>query len=153
VFSGSGNFIVSLDDNSGSPIQGIANLIGRASATTWVYGASGKAHFDVIADGSWKLTATTVTPKVAKLPATYRSTVSMTTGPFLAHGDLTIKWSHKGSGNFIVSLIDPTDGSPVDGVANVIGKATDETISYGQDGIRAFDVIADGAWTLSVTSS
>ena len=153
TFSGSGNFIVSLTGSDGSQLASIANVIGKSKATTWIYGGSGKAHFEVIADGAWKITAKTVVPKAQKIPVTYKGSVSLTTVPFAASGDITIKWSHKGEGNFIVTLIDPTDGSVVDGVANVIGNASDETIAYGQDGLRAFEVVADGAWSLSVTAS
>jgi hypothetical protein len=152
-FSGSGNFIASLQSSDGTLFAPIANVIGKRKATTWVYGGSGKAHFEIIASGKWTISATTVAPKIAKLPASFKGSVGMTTAPFVSQGDLTIKWSHKGKGNFIVTLIDPTDGSLVDGVANVIGNQSDETIAYGQDGLRAFDVLADGAWTISVSSS
>ena len=151
--AGSGNFIASLVSSEGDQLAQIANLIGKKKATTWVYGASGKAHFEIIADGTWTITATTVQPTIAKLPTQYKGSVGLTTQPFVANGDITIKWSHKGEANFIVTLIDPTDGSLVDGVANVIGVASDETVIYGQEGLRAFDVLADGSWTLSVSAS
>jgi hypothetical protein len=64
---------------------------------------------------------------------------------------MTATWSHSGSGNFIVDVIDPADGSSVDNVANVIGKSKDSTELYGHAGPIALDVTADGAWTISVS--
>jgi hypothetical protein len=45
-FSGSGNFIASLQSSDGTLFAPIANVIGKRKATTWVYGGSGKAHFE-----------------------------------------------------------------------------------------------------------
>ena len=151
--SGSGNFIAMLTGSEGDQFASIANVIGKKKATTWVYGASGKAHFEIIADGKWTITATTVVPKISTLPAAFKASVGVTTQPFRADGDITVKWTHKGEGNFIVTLVDPTDGGSLDVVANVIGNSSDETVLYGVDGLAAFDVLADGPWTLSVTSS
>jgi hypothetical protein len=64
-----------------------------------------------------------------------------------------VAWTYTGSGNFIVDLIDPTDGSPADSVANLIGTSTDSTQLYNHAGLFALDVTADGPWKLTVTST
>jgi len=152
TFRGDGNFIVELTGTDGSPVSSIANRIASGSATTWVYGANSKAYFDVTANGPWSIKATAMLPPIAKLPLTIRGNTDQVTAPFLASGTLTVKWTTTGTGNFIVELIDPTDGSPADSVANLIGKSTDSTQLYNHDGPFAFDVTADGPWTLTVTA-
>jgi hypothetical protein len=153
TFAGDGNFIVSLNGADGSPLASLANRIGPGSATTWVYGGSGTGYFDVTANGAWTIKATAVLPKVAALPVTLKGDTDQVTAPFNSPGTLTVKWTFTGTGNFIVQLIDPTDGSPADSVANLIGKSTDSTQLYGHTGPFAFDVTADGPWRLAVTSS
>ena len=66
-------------------------------------------------------------------------------------GDYTVSFSHAGSGNFIVELV-PSDGSILGGesVVNEIGKVTDTTELYGIEGDYYFDVVASGAWTISI---
>lgn len=114
----------------------------------------GDRVFDSLADGPWTLTGTVELPEIAALPVTLNGTTNEVTAPFLGTGDVTVKWSHAGTGNFIVYLIDANDGSPVDGVANVIGIGSDETVLYGHHfGVLAFDVTADGAWSLTVTAN
>jgi hypothetical protein len=149
--SGTGNFIVDLTNPATEDLASITNLIGKATGTTWVYGASGNAYFDVLADGPWTLTGTAELPPIAPLPVTLQGTTNAVTAPFLVAGDVTVRWTHAGTGNFIVGLIDATDASLADSVSNVIGEASDETVLYGHSGIFAFDVTADGAWSLEVT--
>jgi hypothetical protein len=151
-YKGSGNFIVDLNGTDGSTIGSIANRIGSGSLATWVYGGSGNGYFDVIADGSWTITATAVIPTTAKIPATFKGNTDAVTVPFEIGDQATVKWTYKGSGNFIVDVIDPADGSPVDNAANLIGNSTDSTQLYNDGGLVAFDVTADGTWTLTVTS-
>jgi len=155
TFSGSGNFIASIEmtDNSGSVGQ-IANIIGSAKATTWMYGdgLSGRVYVDVIADGSWTIKVTSNTSATAKkLPVSFSGKWGLTTVPFRASGDVVLKYTHRGSGNFIVGVIDASSGAQVDTVANEIGRVSAETNLYGLDGVYALDVIADGPWTVSIS--
>jgi hypothetical protein len=154
TYSGTGNFIADLTNPQTEDLASITNLIGTASGTTWVNGRSGSAYFDILADGPWTLAGTAELPEIAALPVTLDGTTNEVTAPFLGTGNVTVKWSHAGTGNFIVYLIDANDGSPVDGVANVIGIASDDTVLYGHhSGLLAFDVTADGAWSLAVTAN
>jgi hypothetical protein len=151
TFNGDGNFIVQLTGTDGTPVASIANRIGPGKATTWVYGASGQAYFDVLANGPWTVKATAVVPAIAKLPLNLSGDSNVVTAPFRSTGTLTVKWVFNGSGNFIVGLIDATDGSQADSVANLIGPSSDSTQLYNHSGTFAFDVIADGPWTLTVS--
>jgi hypothetical protein len=152
TFRGSGNFIVDLDATDGTTTATVANRIGSGSLTTWAFGGSGTGYFDVTADGAWTLTASTVAPTIAKLPATFKGNTGVITAPFAASDSMTVNWTVSGSGNFIVDLIDPTDGSTADSVANLIGNSTDTTQLYGHAGPAALDVTADGSWTMKITS-
>lgn len=92
-------------------------------------------------------------PPVASLPVTLQGTTNEVTTPFSVAGNMTVNWTHMGSGNFIVELIDASDGSPAESVANSIGKGSDTTALYGHTGIFSFDVTADGVWSLEVSPS
>jgi len=154
TFKGDGNFIVTLTGTDGLPIGSIANRIGRGSATTWVYSGGGvKAYFDVLANGPWTLKATAVVPPISSLPLVSKGTTDLVTAPFPATGTLTVNWSFQGDGNFIVSLVDPTSGQPIDSIANVIGKSTESTELYNHEGPVALDVLANGPWTITVAST
>jgi hypothetical protein len=141
-----------IDPSAAARSWSITNLIGMAANSTWVYtDFRGDAYFDVLSGGNWSLDAATELPAIASLPTILEGGISQVTTPFLVTGEVTVKWTHAGTGNFIVDLIDTTDGSFVDSVANVIGTSSEGTVLYGHSGIFAFDVIADGDWTLEVT--
>ena len=151
--SGSGNFIVSLDDSDNNPVAFLVNDIGKGTGRTYSYGHEGKVHFSVIGSGSWSLKASFAEPKVATAPVTFKGSTGLTTTPFVLDGDATLTLSHKGKGNFIVSLIDTSDGSPVEFIANEIGKVSGETQIYGLSGEYALDVLADGSWSITIEPS
>jgi hypothetical protein len=150
--TGTANFIVTLDDSSNNATAFLVNDIGRGKGTTFVYGGEDGArlHFDVIASGRWTLKVSFATPQAAALPRQYKGTTSMTTSPFRAQGDATVALAHRGSGNFIVTLIDAASGQTADFVANEIGKVSGSTELYGLDGVYAFDVTADGSWSIAI---
>jgi hypothetical protein len=154
-FSGSGNFIVDLDTAEGSDyLATIANLIGSYKATTWIYGDGTpvRAYLDVIANGSYTIkVSSNAQPPVASLPHKFTGRWNLATSAFSASGDVTIAFSHKGSGNFIVELIDASDGSYIDTLVNEIGITSGQTYEYGVDGTYALDVTADGAWSVSIS--
>jgi hypothetical protein len=154
-FTGSGNFIASIEATDGSGSLGqIANVIGSTKATTWLYGdgVADRAYIDVIASGRYSIKVTSDTRAAAKeLPVGFSGKWGLTTTPFSAGGDVAVNYSHKGSGNFIVQLIDVESGSTEDLLVNEIGHVSDTTYAYGLFGDYAFDVVASGSWTLSVT--
>jgi hypothetical protein len=155
TYAGSGNFIASVESASGSGSFGqIANIIKSFKATTWLYGdgLSGRVFLDVIADGKYTIKVTSGdSPGTKNLPVTYKGTWGLATQPFAASGDVTVTYSHKGTGNFIVSVIDASTGDNVDLIANEIGRVASDTNLFGLDGIYALDVTADGAWSIALT--
>jgi hypothetical protein len=150
TYAGSGNFIVDLRAPGGLPVASIANAIGRAAATTWAYGAAGKVYLDVIANGGWKVTLTPEMPGSVAVPVTLAGNSDLVTAPVTLAGGETVDWSCKCSGNFIVELVNPTDGSDVEGVVNAIGSQHDTT-QVVSSGDYAFDVLANGPWSLKVS--
>jgi len=156
TFSGSGNFIASIESTDASGSVGeIANVTGSYTATTWVYGdgATRRVYLDVVANGSYTIKVTSdATPAVKDLPASYGGSRGVVTAPFAGSGDVTIQYTHQGSGNFIVDLVDASTGEQGDNVANEVGHVASETSVYGLDGRYAFDVVADGSWTLTLSA-
>jgi hypothetical protein len=84
------------------------------------------------------------------VPVKYAAKIGLTTVPFQFDGDVTVTYTHAGRGNFIVSTVDASTGVPVDFTANEIGKVSGDTQIYGLSGSYAFNITADGAWTISV---
>jgi hypothetical protein len=147
--SSDSNFIVDFNGTDGALVASVANLIGSAKVTTWVYGASGHVYLEVIAGGPWKITVTQIEPTTIAIPASVHGSTDVHTVPITFAGGETVTLSHKGSGNFIVDLIDPSDGSMVDNIANTIGSGNETTQVY-HSGDYALDVTADGPWTISI---
>lgn len=152
TFTGRGNFIASIEATDKSGSEQIANIIGTYRATTWIYGeGTARVYVDVIADGKYTIVVTSDTkPGVKGLPAAFSGKWGLTTVPFAANGDVTIAYSHKGSGNFIVDLVDADTGQSGDLLVNEIGKVASDTSEFGLNGNYALNVIADGAWSISV---
>jgi hypothetical protein len=152
TFNGSGNFVVQLTATDGSLIGSVADRVGKGSATTWLYGGTGKGYFDVTADGPWTLKATTMLPPISAVPVTFTGSSDLVTMPFAAKGALTVSWTNSGAGNFIVELAYATDGNFADSVANLIGKSTGSAQLINHQGPFALEVNANGPWTLTVTA-
>ena len=155
TFTGRGNFIGHIEATDGSLSEAFANAIGSYKATTWLYGdgVSARVYLDILADGKYTVTVTSdLMGDVAALPVTYKSGSNIVTTPFSADGEVSIKYRHKGTSNFIVHIVDAETGDAVDGVVNEIGKVSSETSEYGLSGVYALDVVADGAWTVSISS-
>jgi hypothetical protein len=144
------NFIVDLNQTDGTSVASVANLIGSAKVTTWIYGATGPVYLDVTAGGPWTITVTEVEPSPATIPTKFSGSTDITTVPVTLVGGETVTWSYKGDGNFIVDLISTTDGSTADSLVNTIGSGSDNTVPY-DTGNLALDVTAGGAWTVSIT--
>lgn len=146
--AGSGNFIVVIYDTDGNvPIEFITNDIGKLKVTTWTYSAEGKVYFDVLASGKWTIAVTQMSPTVKQVPVEFGAKIGLTTVPFAFEGDVTVTYTHSGSGNFIVQTLDAATGDTTDFTVNEIGKVSGETQLYGLSGEYAFNVTADGAWT------
>jgi hypothetical protein len=145
------NFIVDLDQPDGTTEASVANLIGSAKVTTWVYGASGPVYLNVTAGGPWTISVLEGAQSTSlAIPTRLSGSTDVTTVPVSFIGGETVAWTYKGDGNFIVDLISPTDGTTVDNLVNTVGPGADNTVPY-DTGDLALDVTASGAWTVSIT--
>ena len=147
--SSQANFIVDLDSPDGTTATSVANLIGSAKVTTWVYGASGPVYLDVTAGGPWKITVTEAEPGWSSPPQQFSGATDVTTVPVTFIGGETLTWSFTGDGNLTVDLIDPSDGTLVDNVVDTIGRGSD-TAPITDAGEYALDVTANGAWSIAI---
>jgi hypothetical protein len=152
-YSGRGNFIVTLMDTTNKDqLALLVNDIGKTKVRTYVYGYDGtRVYLDVIASGSWKVTVTPTSPTPKELPVTFKGTTGLVTVPVVIAGDATVKYSHKGEGNFIVTLYDLATGSSEELLVNEIGSLKGETELYGLAGVYVLDVVADGKWSVSIS--
>ena len=155
TFSGAGAFTASIESTDGSGSVGqVADIIGSNTSRTWVYGdgVNSRVYLDVATTGSFTISVTShATSAVQSLPAAYDGRWGGMTSPFAASGDVTIRYSHAGSGDFIVDVIDASTGEQGDNVVDFVGTGSGETVVAGLDGNYAFVVVADGSWSLAVT--
>jgi hypothetical protein len=157
TYSGSGNFIASIERVGGTVLDSVSlsNTIGKTKLRTYVYDLeldAVKSYVDVLAGtGSWTIKITPGVPSPLSAPASFSDKWGLNTRLISLSGDYTVMFSHAGSGNFIVSLM--LDGGSIldsQSAANEIGKVKDSAEIYGLDGDYYFDVVADGAWTISI---
>ncbi|MEO8571418.1 MAG: hypothetical protein ABI553_06920, partial [Chloroflexota bacterium] len=155
TFIGSGAFTASIESTDGSGSVGqIADIVGSDIASSWVYGdgVNSRVYLDVATTGSFTITVTSLAAAaVQSLPAAYDGRWGVMTSPFLASGDVTVRYSHAGSGDFIVDVIDASTGEQGDNVVDAVGAGSGETGVAGLDGSYAFVVVTDGTWSLAVT--
>ena len=131
----------------------IADVSGRASGTTWIYGdgSPSEVTINVTATGSFGVTVMSpVPPTVLSVPANFNGSFGMTTQPFAVSGDVTIAYSTQGPGDFDLQLIDATTGYSVVDAASATGATTSTTVIHDLAGIYAFDVTSKGRWTVQV---
>jgi hypothetical protein len=156
-YNGSGNFISSIQPVGGTVLDavGLSNTIGKTTLTTYVYETEVdgvKSYLDVLAgSGGWTVKITPDVPAPKSAPASFSGKWGLRTEPISLSGDFTVTFTHEGRGNFIASLM-LVGGSILDSesVSNEIGRVDDSTEVYGLDGDYYFDVVADGAWTISI---
>jgi len=150
--NGSSNFIVNLLDSNGKQVGSLVNEIdsfngGKAENIQ----ESGTYILDVTADGNW--TVIIEQPRQITAPDTtsFSGKGQQTTKLFYMKSGLkTIKMTHNGSSNFIVSLLD-SNGKQVDGLVNEIGSFNGSKAEGVQDnGIYLFDIAADGDWSIDI---
>lgn len=155
TFTGSGAFSASIESTDGSGSVGqIADIVGSDTSSTWVYGdgVNSRVYLDVATTGSFTITVTShATPTVQSPPAAYDGRWGVMTSPFMVSGDVTVRYSHEGPGDFIVDVIDASTGEQGDNVVDAVGAGSGETGVAGLDGSYAFVVVADGSWTLAVS--
>ena len=151
--TGSSNYIVWLLDSGGKEVGLLANVIGNydGSQATGV-DSQGSYYLDVDADGPWSIDITQPRPSVSSLPYTtsFSGSGPLATALFrTGAGAHTFSFSHSGSSNFVVWLLD-MNGDYVDLLANEIGSTSGSTISGLEAGGYLLNVDADGPWTVTI---
>jgi hypothetical protein len=129
----------------------IADVTGRASGTTWIYGdgSSSEVTINVTATGSFGVTVMSpVPPTVLSVPANFNGSFGMTTQPFSTSGDIAITYSTQG--DFDLTLIDATTGYSVVNAATVTGATMSSTVIHDLNGTYAFDVTTKARWSIQV---
>ena len=129
----------------------IADVSGRASGTTWIYGdgTSSEVTINVTASGKFGVTVMSpVPPTVLSLPANFNGSFGMTTQPFSASGDITITYSTQA--DFDLTVIDATTGYSVVDAASATGATSSSTVVHDLNGTYAFDVTSKARWSIQV---
>ena len=129
----------------------IADVSGRASGTTWIYGdgTSSEVAVNVTASGKFGVTVMSpVPPTVLSLPANFNGSFGMTTQPFSAAGDITITLLDQA--DFDLTLIDATTGYSVVDAASATGATSSSTVVHDLNGTYAFDVTSKARWSIQV---
>ncbi len=152
--NGTSNFIVHLKDKDGQDVLFITNAIGEYNGRfADNVPASGDYLLSVDADGDWTVTIDQPQPPAYSSPPSHQS--------WSGHGDDVTSWvtlkqglarfsfTHNGSSNFIIHLLD-SDGNVVEFLANEIGAVNANTaISVESNGVYLLQITADGNWTIN----
>jgi hypothetical protein len=150
--TGQSNFIVHLLDSNGNTVDGLANEIGNFSGSKAEHiSNAGSYLFDVDSDGPWTITITQPRPTSAQSPSSLNGRGPQATSFFsLPQGLHTFAFTHDGSSNFIVHLLD-VNGNTVEGLVNVIGSYNgSKAVRIDDSGIYLLNIDADGNWTASI---
>ena len=166
TYSGSSNFIVSVEDSDGvsdlsvNTIGAYTGVRGHQVGSDFLDLAPGNMFFDVTASGPWRLDVSNPSWTAGSGPPVNSSGSGDTViGPFSLASDLhLLTATHSGSSNFIVELM-KADGADSDLLANEIGSyggtvpiRVGSGFLVNDPGIYALVVQAEGSWNTSITT-
>jgi len=139
---GSSNFIVESVDSTGDMQDLLVNEIGRYSGVRPLDFEAAPTALKIDADGKWRI----VVRVGQKAPmwsgkASGKGSAVLRINPDSVQTLPTVKFTHQGSGNFIVYAY----GDSQDLLVNEIGRYSGETLLPG--GASFVEIQADGAWT------
>jgi hypothetical protein len=147
------NFIAQLVSGTGQTVDYLANVIGPLDGSKAIgLREGGEYAVNVDADGGWRIQLRQP-PAIAETDSRVFAGAGPAATPLfsLAAGLRRVTFTHTGGRNFIVQLLDATDGRTLDYVTNVIGPADgSQGVQIRQAGVFIFTVEADGPWTLAV---
>ncbi len=149
--SGQSNFIVHLLNSSGNTVEGLANVIGSFSGSQAVkISVQGSYLLNVDSDGPWTITITQPRTTSAPSSANLSGRGPEATAFFsLSSGLHMFAFTHDGSSNFIVHLLDK-NGNSVESLVNEIGAYSGSKAEYISSGIYLLNVEADGNWAVQI---
>ena len=113
---------------------------------------AGSYRLDIEADGEWSIEVRQPRPTSGETPPIEDDCkISTLLGPYELDGELRVRASHEGGGNFIVRAHDATASG--DEVGNLLIHETGrfegtETFSY--DGLAWITVVTDGDWEVAI---
>lgn len=146
------NFIVTLLDSSGQAKDVLVNAIGTYNGSKGVGMSAGSYRLTIQADSAWTITLTQPRRQAAvSLPHTYSGKGDRIVGPFTANHAATLRGTHRGKANFIVTVLDgkgDLQNLPFNQVGNFNGSTVTQMISGGP---YYLNVTADGTWTLKLS--
>ncbi|TQK49877.1 hypothetical protein FBY35_0153 [Streptomyces sp. SLBN-118] len=146
------NFIVTLLDSSGQTKDLLVNAIGTYNGSKGVGMSAGSYRLTIQADSAWTITITQPRHQAAvSLPHTYSGKGDRIVGPFTANHAATLRGTHRGKANFIVTVLDAKgdlQNLPFNQVGNFNGSTVTQMISGGP---YYLNVTADGTWTLKLS--
>lgn len=145
---GSANFIIEILDANGETVDFAANEIGSIEQASSASGLrAGEYLMEITASGAWTVTIEQPQPSTGEsLPVTRTGTGNVVVGPLDGDGAARVAYSHQGSANFIIEVLDRF-GQTVDFAANEIGAVEGSSI-VNLAGINYLEITADGAWEI-----
>ncbi len=149
---GSSNFIVTMLDDDGDPVNMFANTIGSDSISKAVrVRKDGEYLLNIKADGIWEVVITQPLPHETEPAFLFDGIGTKATRQFkMKNGLCKMKLKHEGEGNFIVQLLDD-EGRAIALVANEIGGYEgSEAVKIPKKGTYIFDVTAGGKWSIEI---
>lgn len=147
---GSSNFIIEILDSNGETVDFAANEIGSIDNASSAAGLpAGEYLMEITASGAWTVTIEQPQPSSGDpLPVTRTGSGNVVVGPLEGDGAARVAYSHDGSSNFIIEVVDRS-GQTVDFAANEIGAVEGSSI-VDLGGVRYLEVTADGSWEIAL---
>ena len=149
--NGSGNFIAMLMDEDGEKIELLVNEIGSVSGKKAMYLDAGKYFINIDQGSNWNFNI--LQPRLletAELPYTFEASSPDISKVVLADDLIQINYSHQGTGNFVVNLLN-TNGQKEELLVNEIGSISGSTTIRGDGRKHIISIeLADGKYIIDI---
>lgn len=152
--TGESNFAVWLKTDQGEDEELMANKIGTYEGSRFFIPPAGDYLLDIDADGSWNVVIEQPRYQTGETPPfNLGETGDTASSPLqLEEGLARFEMTHDGDSNFAIWLYS-AEGQRIALLANEIGQYEGSTTeNIPQDGIYVMDIVADGSWTIEVTT-
>lgn len=149
--TGDSNFIAYILDEEGNELELLVNEIGSISGKKAMYLLPGRYFINVEHGNNWKYTILQPRSFESKtIPYTFTGNSADISDLILIDGLIEINYSHSGSGNFIVYILNK-NGGQIDLLVNEIGAISGSTTFKGDDKSYFISVeLADGNYEIEV---
>ena len=159
-FGSTGNFGVSVNQPSGDLYSDPGpNELGMGGSGTDHYFDTGVFSLSVISECSWSITVSPSGVAPTSTPATFTSGQIGATGSspqFAVSGAWTMAWSYNcasfgSTGNFAVSINQPSGDFTFDIGPNELGTGGSGTDSYTDTGVFNLSILSECSWSITVS--